>query len=46
MRDFLALLLDDAARRKILWDNCASLYDIPKLAAPLGRAAPATVAAQ
>ena len=46
MRDFLALLLDDAARRKILWDNCARLYNIPKLAAPLTRAAPAAAAAQ
>jgi hypothetical protein len=27
--------------RKILWDNCARLYGIPKLAAPLTRAAPA-----
>ena len=29
MNEFLALPLDDAARRKILWDNCARLYDIP-----------------
>src|SRR4029077_16342603 len=40
MNEFLALPLDDAARRKILWDNCARLYDIPKPAAPLTRAAP------
>ena len=46
MKEFLALSLDDAAGRKILWDNCARLYDIPKLAAPLTRAAPAPVAAQ
>jgi len=45
MKEFLALLLDNAARRKILWDNCARLYDIPKLAAPLTRAAPAAAAA-
>ena len=46
MKEFLALPLDDAARRKILWDNCARLYDIPKPAAPLTRAAPAAAAAQ
>ena len=46
MKEFLALSLDDAARRKILWDNCARLYNIPKLAAPLTRAAPAAAAAQ
>jgi len=45
MKEFLALSLDNAARRKILWDNCARLYDIPKLAAPLTRAAPAAAAA-
>ncbi len=27
---FLKLPLDDATRRKILWDNCARLYDIPQ----------------
>jgi predicted TIM-barrel fold metal-dependent hydrolase len=46
MNEFLALPLDDAARRKILWDNCARLYDIPKPAAPLTRAAPSAAAAQ
>jgi predicted TIM-barrel fold metal-dependent hydrolase len=46
MKEFLALPLDDAARRKILWDNCARLYDIPKPAAPLTRAAPSAAAAQ
>jgi hypothetical protein len=46
MKEFLTLPLDDAARRKILWDNCARLYDIPKLAAPLTRAAPPAAAAQ
>jgi len=46
MKEFLALPLDDAARRKILWDNCARLYDIPKPAAPLTRLAPAAAAAQ
>jgi predicted TIM-barrel fold metal-dependent hydrolase len=44
MKEFLALPLDDAARRKILWDNCARLYDIPELAAPLTRAAPLAAA--
>jgi predicted TIM-barrel fold metal-dependent hydrolase len=37
MRQFLGLPLDDAARRKILWDNCARLYKIPTPAAPLTR---------
>ena len=46
IKEFLALSLNDAARRKILWDNCARLYDIPKPAAPLTRAAPAAAAAQ
>jgi hypothetical protein len=46
MKEFLALSLNDAARRKILWDNCARLYDIPKPAAPLTRAAQSAAAAQ
>jgi predicted TIM-barrel fold metal-dependent hydrolase len=46
MKEFLALPLDDVARRKILWDNCARLYDIPKPAAPLTRATPSAAAAQ
>jgi hypothetical protein len=46
MKEFLALSVDDPARRKILWDNCARLYDILKPAAPLTRAAPASAAAQ
>ena len=46
MNEFLALPLDDAARRKILWANCARLYNIPKPAAPLTRAAPSAAAAQ
>ena len=46
MKEFLALPLDNSARRKILWDNCARLYDIPKPAAPLTRAAPSAAAAQ
>ena len=29
MHQFLGLPLDDAQRRKILWDNCARLYAIP-----------------
>jgi uncharacterized protein len=44
MKEFLALPLDDAARRKILWDNCARLYNIPKPAAPLTGAAPSAAA--
>ena len=43
-REFLTLPLDDAARRKILSDNCARLYNIPELAAPLTRAAPLAAA--
>ena len=46
MKEFLALPLDDVARGKILWDNCARLYDIPKPAAPLTRAMPSAAAAQ
>ena len=34
---FLGLALNDEQRRKILWDNCARLYDIAKPAAPLTR---------
>ena len=44
MKEFLTLPLDDAARRKILWDNCARLYDIPELAVPLTPAAPLAAA--
>jgi hypothetical protein len=40
------LPFDDVARRKILWDNCARLYDIPKPAASLTRATPPAAAAQ
>jgi predicted TIM-barrel fold metal-dependent hydrolase len=46
MKEFLALPFDDVARRKILWDNCARLYDIPKPAASLTRATPPAAAAQ
>jgi predicted TIM-barrel fold metal-dependent hydrolase len=28
MEQFFSLALDDEARRKILWDNCARLYGI------------------
>jgi predicted TIM-barrel fold metal-dependent hydrolase len=28
MAQFFALPFGDEARRKILWDNCARLYDI------------------
>ncbi len=37
MQQFFGLALNDEQRRKILWDNCASLYAIPKPAAPLTR---------
>jgi predicted TIM-barrel fold metal-dependent hydrolase len=35
MKEFFGMALDDAARRKILWDNCARLYAIETPAAPL-----------
>ncbi|MBM3340878.1 MAG: amidohydrolase [Betaproteobacteria bacterium] len=37
MKQFLGLELNNDQRRKILWDNCAKLYGIPKPAAPLTR---------
>jgi predicted TIM-barrel fold metal-dependent hydrolase len=37
MQQFLGLPLDDTARRKILWDNCARLYAIDTPAQPLAR---------
>ena len=37
IRQFLGLSFDDEQRRKILWDNCARLYAIPRPAAPLTR---------
>ena len=37
MQQFLGLPLDDEQRRKILWDNCARLYGIPRPAAALTR---------
>lgn len=37
VQQFLSLPLKDEQRRKILWDNCARLYGIPKPAAPLSR---------
>src|ERR671932_4847 len=33
MQQFFSLPLNDEQRRKILWDNCARLYGIPKPAA-------------
>jgi hypothetical protein len=45
MKEFLALPLDDASGRKILWDNCARLYNIPKPAAPLTGATSSAAAA-
>jgi hypothetical protein len=33
----VSLPLAEEQRRKILWDNCAQLYDIPAPAAPLTR---------
>ncbi|HVH74625.1 MAG TPA: amidohydrolase family protein [Stellaceae bacterium] len=41
LQQFFSLPLDAAARRKILWDNCARLYDIATPAGPLTRAVPA-----
>jgi uncharacterized protein len=35
MQQFFSLPLDDQARRKILWDNCARLYTIETPAQPL-----------
>ena len=37
MEQFLGLPLDNEQRRKILWDNCARLYGIPRPAASLSR---------
>ena len=37
MQQFLGLPLNDEQRRKILWDNCARLYGIPRPAAALTR---------
>jgi len=37
MQQFMGLDLDDEARRKILWDNCARLYAIATPEAPLTR---------
>src|SRR4051812_38713869 len=37
IQQFLGLPLNHEQRRKILWDNCARLYDIAKPAAPLTR---------
>ena len=46
IEQFLSLPLADEQRRKILWDNCARLYDIPEPAAPLTRAVPSAAAAE
>jgi predicted TIM-barrel fold metal-dependent hydrolase len=37
IQQFLGLPLTDEQRRKILWDNCARLYALPRPAAPLTR---------
>jgi uncharacterized protein len=37
IQQFLGLPLNDGQQRKILWDNCARLYDIATPAAPLTR---------
>ena len=37
VQQFLALPLKPEQRRKILWDNCARLYGIPKPATPLSK---------
>jgi uncharacterized protein len=40
MQQFFSLPLDAEARKKILWDNCARLYNIARPAAPLTREVP------
>jgi predicted TIM-barrel fold metal-dependent hydrolase len=45
IQQFLGLPLTDEQRRKILWDNCARLYGIPRPAAALTRAQQAASAA-
>jgi len=44
MKEFFGMALTDEQRGKILWDNCARLYAIPRLAAPLTREAPQAAA--
>ena len=46
IEQFLGLPLNDEQRRKILWDNCARLYDIATPAAPLTRDQPSISAAE
>jgi len=46
IQQFLGLPLNDEQRRKILWDNCARLYDIATPAAPLTRDQNAVSAAE
>jgi len=46
IQQFLGLPLNDEQRRKILWDNCARLYDIAAPAAPLTRDQNAVSAAE
>jgi predicted TIM-barrel fold metal-dependent hydrolase len=46
IEQFLSLPLNDEQRRKILWDNCARLYDIAAPAAPLTRDQPSVSAAE
>jgi predicted TIM-barrel fold metal-dependent hydrolase len=45
IQQFLGLPLKDEQRRKILWDNCARLYGIPRPAAALTREQTAASAA-
>jgi predicted TIM-barrel fold metal-dependent hydrolase len=44
MKEFFRMKLTDEQRRKILWDNCARLYAIPRPAAPLTHNAPQAAA--
>ena len=44
MKEFFGMALTDEQRRKILWDNCARLYAIPRPAAPLTRELPQAAA--
>ena len=46
MQQFFGLPFDAEQRRKILWDNCAKLYAIPRPAAPLTRDVPQASAAE
>lgn len=46
MKEFFGMPLAAEQRKKILWDNCARLYAIPRPAAPLTRDVPQVSAAE